>query len=224
MKLHIINMQRWSEVATVKQERGQISGTRYTQAALTANLALHRDPNIHPIGTRIIPISSQRNPSSRARDRAGCGGSYIDICSLRDEVLHHILLTKVGGIVQGYPPRTLIHDPVDVIRLQKSNTMNATKIYKEHTGKKNVTKGIWGVSFFWKLKNLDDGKNQEVPSDLITLQTTVWRQRVLHSNGLTEWIWMHEQLSGEFKCLQQQHLVNHITLLHTFLSQVFLFL
>lgn len=48
---------------------------------------------------------------------AGCCGSYIDICSLRNEELHNFFLTKVCSVVQRLPPT--IQGPVYIFSLEK---------------------------------------------------------------------------------------------------------
>lgn len=55
---------------------------------------------------------------------AGCCGSHINICSLRNEVLHHICLTKVCSIVQRLPPT--FQGPVYIFSLQKGKKSTLT--------------------------------------------------------------------------------------------------
>lgn len=42
--------------------------------------------------------------------------SYIDICSHRNEELHHILLTSIYSVVQWFPPT--FQGPVYIISLE----------------------------------------------------------------------------------------------------------
>lgn len=41
---------------------------------------------------------------ARSTREAASRRSYVDIRSLRKEELHHLRLTKVHGVVQGFPP------------------------------------------------------------------------------------------------------------------------
>lgn len=203
MKVHIINMLKlkWSDHRKAGK-RPNLWNKIHSRLHSQQIWRCATTPTSIPLVLELSPISSQCNPSSRARHV--CGGSYIDMCSLRDEVLHHIPLTKVGGIVQGYPPRTLLQDPVDVFRLQKSNTLNATKINKEHiVKKKKRQRDIWGYSFFFLIKESGQWKESRSPEWSYFIANNRFSQRLLHPTGLTfEWIWMHEQLSGEFRRLQ----------------------
>lgn len=53
--------------------------------------------------------------------RAGCCSSYINICSLRNEVLQHICLTKVCSVVKRLPPT--FQGPVYIFSLEKRRTL-----------------------------------------------------------------------------------------------------